>query len=169
MSSLFMPLLCSSLSLETLIGFWNLYFFYIFGVFLSSPHLSMRYSAYWFFISLFLGFHLAYLLMIFLGRYAHTILAMSCKVSNIVTYETNKYFSIRDVGVFFPYQPFILFFDSTIISLVTKLVTTMTISIECMLGESLVFLLVMTLFFYIYSEIFHLGRISRIIVRIINP
>ena len=81
---------------------WNLYFFYIFGVFLSSPYFSKRYSAYWFFISLFLGFNLPYLFLSFMGRFACTILAMFCKVSNTVTYETNKSFSIRYVGVIFP-------------------------------------------------------------------
>ena len=87
---------------------------------------------------------------------------MFCKVSNTVTYETkNMSFSIRDVGVFFPYQSFIVFLDSAINILVTKIVTSMTISIECMFGESLVFLLVMNFFFCMSSEIFHLGRMSR--------
>ena len=143
---------------------WNIYFFYIFGLFLCSPYISKRYSTYWFFISLSLGFHLPFLFFIFLGRSAYTILAMFCKVSNTVTYETNKYFSIRDVGFLFLYHPFIFFFDSTIIILMTKLVIAMTISIECMFGESLVFRLVMTFFFCMSSEIFHLRTMSRIMI-----
>ena len=79
------------------------------------------------------------------------------QISNTVTYETNKSFSIRDVGVFFPYQPFILLFDSTIISLVTKIVTAMTISIEYMFGESMDFMLVMTFSFACLLIFFILG------------
>ena len=41
-----------------------------------------------FFISLFLGFHLPYLFLSFLGRYACNILAMFWKVSNTLIYET---------------------------------------------------------------------------------
>ena len=65
------------------------------------------------------------------------------------------------VFVLFPSQTLIFSLGSAIGSLVTKLMTAMTISKECLFifRESFIFLLVMAIFIFISSQKLYLGRI----------